>query len=659
MRPVGAQIDMPALLRRVSVLKSHPRLQRVSRIMRETFALLAKGTSRAAQPLTVFVPALGCLFLAGLALATLIHDYVTRLDDAGALARAFVRGEALVLDTLDTPLAATLAEARAVAQWPEASLIVFDADGRPLASQPQALSRELAAAMRPQAALVAPELHFAQLIDGPRLMIVAAPIPRSGGQIVLAVPTDAVLAPWRLGLPSGLALVLVPLLMAFLAARTLADASSRAARAEAGEAAALRQLRFAENRAGCGDWRWDLASDRMIWSQSFAALIGEARGELWRPVSAIEPLVHAADRAAFHALRANAMTESAQPTEIATTLRLLHAEGRYVWLRLAGTIERAETGEAQALAGVAIDITTMKRQEEALRDSERKLADSVAELEESRGKLHEQTRYLILLAERYAAEKRRAEEASRAKSEFLNNMSHELRTPLNAILGFSDIMKSELFGAIGDERYRGYAEDIHQAGTELIALISDILDMSHIDSNERGLDPEPVELKEIVDDVLRIVAPRSLEANIQTRVILDGLPAALADRRALKQILLNLLSNAVKFTPDGGTIRIGGSVRQNLVSLTVSDTGIGIAEADLPRIGKPFVQIENQYNKRYKGSGLGLALAKSLVELHGGTLTVTSKLGEGTTVEVTFPRFSREGAPAIPLRRKTAEASHG
>jgi len=653
--------DMTASLSAISALRSHPHLARVVRFVARSLPVLVKGWAGAARPVMLFLPALGCLFLAGLALASLIHDYFARLDDSEALARSYVRGEALVLETLDGPLPATLAEAKAVLQWPGAHLAVFDAEGHALASHPAMAGREILAAMRPNAPSV-PALRYERLFNGPRLMIADARIARSGGHLVLAVPTESVLAPWRSTVPRGLALILVPLAMALLAARTLRRAQRRAIEAEAGRLAAENQLSFAENRAGCGDWRWDLGSDRIVWSQSFAALIGEARGQIWRPVSAIEPLIHAADRAAFRALASNAFDPQG-PVDFATTLRLLHAEGRYVWLRLAGTTERAE-GRAEALSGVAIDITAMKRQEEALRESESKLAASVSELEASRGKLREQTRYLMLLAERYAAEKRRAEEASRAKSEFLANMSHELRTPLNAILGFSDIMKSELFGTIGDERYKGYAQDIHQAGTELIALISDILDMSQIDSGERGLEPEPIELKEVVGDVLRLIAPRSLEADIKTKVALDDLPATLADRRAVKQILLNLLSNAVKFTPDGGTIRIAGRAEQKLVSLSVSDTGIGIAEADLPRIGKPFVQIENQYNKRYKGSGLGLALAKSLVELHGGTLSVTSKLGEGTTVTVTFPRWSREGAPAIPLRRKTADApvqqvSHG
>jgi PAS domain S-box-containing protein len=649
---------MTASLRVVSALRSRPRLARIIRTGARMLPVLMQAARNSAQPLTTFLPALGCLFLAGLALASLVHDYFARLDDAGALARAFVRGEALVLETLDGPLPGTLSEARAVLRWPGASLGVFDAEGRALVTQPDSLSPALQAAMRPQPASGPPRVptvRYMRQLQGTRLMIADAPIARSGGHIVLAVPTDSVLAGWRNALPSAIALVIVPLLMALLAAQALRDAAGRARLAEAARKAAESQLSFAENRAGCGDWRWDLRTDRIIWSQSFAALIGERAGEVWRPVSAIAPLIHAADRAAFHALASNALGAES-PAEIATTLRLLHAEGRYVWLRLAGTIEH-EDGRALALTGVAIDITAMKRKEEALRESEAKLAASVAELEESRGKLREQTRYLMLLAERYAAEKRRAEEASRAKSEFLANMSHELRTPLNAILGFSDIMKSEMFGAIGDARYRGYAQDIHQAGTELIALISDILDMSHIDSGERGLEPEPVELKDVVADVLRLVAPRSMEANIKTKVVLDGLPATLADRRALKQILLNLLSNAVKFTPEGGTIRITGGAEQKLVSLSVADTGIGIAEADLPRIGQPFVQIENQYNKRYKGSGLGLALAKSLVELHGGTLTVTSKLGAGTTVTVTFPRWSREGAPAIPLRRKNTDPS--
>jgi len=239
-----------------------------------------------------------------------------------------------------------------------------------------------------------------------------------------------------------------------------------------------------------------------------------------------------------------------------------------------------------------------------------------------------------------------AERASTAKSTFLANMSHELRTPLNAVMGFSELIKNEYFGPIGDTRYREYAGLIHGAGSHLLDLITDVLDMSKIEAGKLELNKESVATVRIVHDCVELLEERAASAGVTLRVDTVGAPRAVdADRRALKQILLNLLSNAIKFTPSGGSITIAARPAGSFCALSVADTGVGIAAADLHRLGNPFVQLgKNDANK--PGTGLGLALVRALSEMHGGTLTVESTLGAGTTVTVTIPLAVAQAAAA-------------
>jgi two-component system cell cycle sensor histidine kinase PleC len=282
----------------------------------------------------------------------------------------------------------------------------------------------------------------------------------------------------------------------------------------------------------------------------------------------------------------------------------------------------------------AADITAIKTQEEARRRNEEQLQAAVVSLERSQEQLSE-------LARKYEDEKLRAEAANKAKSEFLANMSHELRTPLNAINGFSEIMNAEMFGALGDLRYKEYAGDIHSSGQHLLALINDILDMSKIEAGKMTLSLEAVSAPALAEDALRLIRGKAEEAGLALSVSFPQLPEIEGDYRALKQVLLNLLSNAVKFTPRGGKIEVRGSLIEvaggQHVRITVRDTGIGIAADDLERLARPFEQIESQHAKTQQGTGLGLALTKSLVELHSGSLEIASKPGEGTTVAVLLP----------------------
>jgi two-component system cell cycle sensor histidine kinase PleC len=297
-------------------------------------------------------------------------------------------------------------------------------------------------------------------------------------------------------------------------------------------------------------------------------------------------------------------------------------------------ISERRTAEG-GLVMTAADITAIKTQDEARRLNEEQLQKAVFSLERSQEQLSE-------LARKYEMEKVRAEGANKAKSEFLANMSHELRTPLNAINGFSEIMVGEMFGALGDQRYKGYAQDILSSGQHLLALINDILDMSKIEAGKMTLKFEPLALEDVAEDAVRLVRNRAEAAGLALTIDFPKhLPEVEADYRAVKQVLLNLLSNAIKFTPRGGRVTVRAETRQDplgeRIRISVQDTGIGIAEDDLARLARPFEQVENQHSKTTQGTGLGLALTKSLVEMHGGMLEMQSAPGEGTLVSFSLP----------------------
>jgi cell cycle sensor histidine kinase DivJ len=246
-----------------------------------------------------------------------------------------------------------------------------------------------------------------------------------------------------------------------------------------------------------------------------------------------------------------------------------------------------------------------------------------------------------------------AEGASRAKTQFLASMSHELRTPLNAIIGFSEILDRELFGALGEARYQDYARLIHESGEHLLNVVNDILDMSKIEAGKLTIVREPFDVASLVNsccDIMRHIAEqKSLSLKVD---VAPGVPELLADKRACKQMLLNVISNAIKFTAAGGWVGVSARVRDGNVILAVADNGIGIAEADLPKLGNPFVQASSSYDRSHEGAGLGLSVVKGLARLHGGTLELTSRLGEGTTATIVLPLDSSLGSieelPHVP-----------
>ncbi len=245
-----------------------------------------------------------------------------------------------------------------------------------------------------------------------------------------------------------------------------------------------------------------------------------------------------------------------------------------------------------------------------------------------------------------------AETASRSKSNFLAMMSHELRTPLNAILGFSEIMQRCMFGPIGSERYASYVEDIHNTAQHLLSVITDILDLSKAEVGKLTLNEQEVDLFAVLDQCFRLLRERAAENGL--RLSLDAAdgsrPVMRLDPTLIKQVVINILGNAIKFTPAGGSVS-GRVVRDHDGSwlVTFTDTGIGIAEADLPRIVEPFVQVESAFVQKHGGAGLGLPLVKKIAELHGGSIAIKSRLGAGTTVIVRIPadRLARMADRAV------------
>jgi len=234
--------------------------------------------------------------------------------------------------------------------------------------------------------------------------------------------------------------------------------------------------------------------------------------------------------------------------------------------------------------------------------------------------------------------KEEAELASRTKTEFLANISHELRTPLNAIIGFAEILSSQIFGQLGDERYVNYAADIRDSGQHLLNLINDVLDVSKIEFGKLELTEEPVDIAAVLESCMRLMRDRAESAGLELRAELPKeLPFLQGDARRIKQILLNLMSNAVKFTPAGGQVVVRTTVSPDGLSIAVADTGIGIAPNDLEKALRPFGQIDSRMARKYQGSGLGLPLTKSMIELHGGRLTLESEIGHGTTATVWLP----------------------
>jgi PAS domain S-box-containing protein len=235
--------------------------------------------------------------------------------------------------------------------------------------------------------------------------------------------------------------------------------------------------------------------------------------------------------------------------------------------------------------------------------------------------------------------KQKAEEASETKSRFLAAMSHELRTPLNAVIGFSAIICDEMFGPVGNKKYQQYAKDIRDSGEHLLKLVNDVLDVAKIESGKIVLSEEIIDLCDIIEASISVVQESAYRAQLRLSTRLHfGTQTVLADQRLLMQSIVNLLSNAVKFSSTGDLVEVIGEAEPNGdIVIAVRDTGIGIGEEDLGRLGELFVQIDNRISRKYEGAGLGLSIVKQIIQLHGGKLTIESAPQKGTTAKIHLP----------------------
>jgi signal transduction histidine kinase len=261
------------------------------------------------------------------------------------------------------------------------------------------------------------------------------------------------------------------------------------------------------------------------------------------------------------------------------------------------------------------------------------------------------------ITERKAAEAKmaqawaQAELANRAKGDFLANMSHELRTPLNSIIGFSEILSGQHLGPLKNARYLEYSSDIHSSGLHLLSIINDVLDMSKIEAGKLDIHEEEIDIRRLLASSVRMVRERARKQQIDLISEADDPDhTILADERAMKQCLLNLLSNAVKFSNTGGHVTIEARIdKENRTVLTVTDQGIGMTEEEQERALQPFGQAHNATTRTFGGTGLGLPITQGLVEAHGGTLVITSRPGEGTSVTVTLPSERTRSASVAEL----------
>ncbi len=414
---------------------------------------------------------------------------------------------------------------------------------------------------------------------------------------VAAIQALGALPPSRLTLPAW-EITFVSMLAALVQAVLIAAAAQdrqRAADAAAAEGAAMYRF-LADNSMDLitrhsSDGRIRFASPATI------ALLGRLPDEITG--LALATIVHPDD---MGAVQAALMESSYFGRAGAAEVRLRHKDGHDVWAEIRCRPARMTLGEPAEIVAVTRDISERKVHERALEDARDAALD-----------------------------------ASRAKSRFLANMSHELRTPLNAIIGFSEMMSREMFGSLGS-RYQEYSRLIHESGAHLLELINSVLDMSKIEAGKFELSEELFDLEETAQSAVRFLRMPAERAHVALALnVAPGARLVYADRRAVKQILVNLLSNGGKYTPPGGEVRVAAQVANGGIEITVTDTGTGISQADLERLGKPFEQVENAEVRAKEGTGLGLALVKSLSVLHGGDAQLASALGEGTTVTVRLP----------------------
>ena len=376
------------------------------------------------------------------------------------------------------------------------------------------------------------------------------------------------------------------------------DVTERVRHAE--EARAVRhKLETAQRIASIGSWQWDFATGNLIWSQQCYQMVG------WAPstkttIETLRAAVHVEDRAKFDQAMKRAVDEGAKAD---FDLRIVRPDGEVCVLHQLGEVERDVLGKPVRMIGTSRDVTVLRNTCEELVDA-----------------------------------RLRAESASQTKSRFIANMSHELRTPLNAIIGFSELLINH--EDVPAHKCREYLNDIRASGTRLLAIINDILDISRIEAGKVEMLEEDVPPAELLDTTLRMVRTHADEAGVTIECHADETaPRLFADRRLMTQALLNFASNAVKFTPAGGKVDMRTAVRADgSTQFVVEDTGVGMSPEDVAQVGQPFLQADGRLSRKYEGTGLGLVIAKRLIELHGGELKVESAPGKGTAVTVVLPQ---------------------
>lgn len=372
--------------------------------------------------------------------------------------------------------------------------------------------------------------------------------------------------------------------------------------ASGGRAAELKttldRLQTAHGIARLGCYNWNLETDALWFSDSNYEVYGVSPDTFTPTIEGLFDLIHPDDRLEVRERIRNAI-ENTRGYE--GYHRIVLADGGVRTIHALGQVEVDAGGTPVQFNGTAQDVTEQKDSEDLLR-----------------------------------ASKEQAEAANRIKTEFLANISHELRTPLNSIIGFTEIMREEIFGPITEPKYLEYAADVNDSGRHLLSLINDVLDVSVIESGKLVLDEGPTDVAPMIDACRRIIVDRAIRAEIDLDVeVQKPFPMLQVDQRRIKQILLNLLSNAVKFTLEGGNVTLKAWVdRDHAAVFQVSDTGVGIAEADIDTVLTPFGRAGQAGSKHNDGVGLGLPLSKSLAELHGGSLEIESRLGKGTVVTV-------------------------
>ncbi|MBT6140243.1 MAG: hypothetical protein HOH65_22415 [Rhodospirillaceae bacterium] len=312
----------------------------------------------------------------------------------------------------------------------------------------------------------------------------------------------------------------------------------------------------------------------------------------------------------------------------------IHLGDRHRQMRADATPIQLESGST-VWSGAITDITEFKNNQAALQAAQSTLWARVEErTKELQAELVERRK----IEEELHLAKDLAEAANQSKSNFLANMSHELRTPLNAVIGFADVMRKEMFGPIGTERYKEYLGDISTSANHLLDIIGDILDIARIESGKYVLEPSDFQIQNLISETARFLKQASIRRGVTVVIQPSASPPLLhADHRAVRQMLLNLMSNAIKFTPAGGRVTVAYEANLQEAVLTVADTGIGIERVHLEKLAQPFYQIGDPTTRSREGTGLGLALTKTLIELHGGKMSIDSVPGEGTDVTLVFP----------------------